>query len=69
MKILLVSVILLLSSTSALTAQTVDSNLVNIVLEGNLQKFNEIVQKGVDLNQKDKNDYSLLMYAAISCSG
>ena len=54
MKILLVSVILLLSSTSALTAQTVDSNLVNIVLEGNLQKFNEIVQKGVDLNQKDK---------------
>ena len=61
---LFVSIILFVSSQLPLSAQTVDSSIVIAVLEGNLQKFNEFVQKGAELNLKDNNDYTLLMYAA-----
>jgi len=46
MKMLFVSIILFVSSQLPLSAQTVDSSIVIAVLEGNLQKFNEFVQKG-----------------------
>ena len=63
MKKLTITLTILLFAVATIFAQDINEQLFEAVKDNNLQKVEELIEKGADVNAKSKNDYTPLHYA------